>query len=503
MTEIRLTAEQAAAVDVAASGETFVLDAPAGSGKSSTAVEMAKAIKHGRVLYLVYNRAAKDDAMGKFPGNTTIKTTAALGWAAFGKDPGYERRMNFREAPRVPASMTAKLAGVTKPLDLGSGMMPIPPHLLARWAMNAIEKFCYSNDKVITDKHVPMYEIPAGLNPAQAEYLRQEIRKLAWKIWLQAIQPGSQHKFTLDYAYKMFISTSPQLGYDTVIVDEAQDSNMATHKMVSSQMAQQIVIGDPAQQLYAWRGAVDIMGKFEGERLQLTQSFRFGEAIAEEAEKWLAHTGTGIHIKGLSGVDSKVMDGGMALPNAVLCRTNAKAMAAAIEWMEMGQKVAIVGGTQSLKDLAFAAIDLRQGKPSTHPELIAFKNWAELMAFTEEPGGGDLKALVQLIMQYGSSELIRACNSLVDERRGYPDIVVSTAHKAKGREWGDVMVADDFKEPADVEDPFTGEATPGPINTSDAMLHYVTVTRARKALDRGSLEWIDRHEPIDKLGKEI
>ena len=501
MTDIKLTAEQAAAVDEAASGETFVLDAPAGSGKSSTAAKMAEQIR-GRGLYLVYNRAAKDDAEGKFPKNFTIKTTAALGWAAYASDPGYERRMNPREAARVPAQVTAKLAGVTKPLDMGTGMMPIPPSLLARFAMTAIDKFCYSADQILTDKHVYMSDLPAGLSPLQADYLRTEVRKLAWKIWIQAIQPNSDHKFTMDYAYKLFISTKPQLGYSTVIVDEAQDSNMATHHLVSNQSAQQIIIGDPAQQLYAWRGAVDIMSKFEGSRLQLTQSFRFGEAIAEEAEKWLAHTGTGIHIKGLADADSKVIDGGMALPNAVLCRTNATAMSVAIEWMEMGRSVAIVGGTQALKNLAFAAIDLKQGKRPTHPELMAFNTWGELMAFTEEPGGGDLKALVQLINTYGSVDIIRACDQIVDERRGCPDVVVSTAHKAKGREWNEVQVADDFKEPDDVEDFYTGETGPGPIHTSDAMLHYVTVTRARRVLDRGSLAWVDRHKPIDKLGKK-
>lgn len=46
-------------------------------------------------------------------------------------------------------------------------------------------------------------------------------------------------------------------------------------------------------------------------------------------------------------------------------------------------------------------------------------------------------------------------------------------------------MSDDFGEPLDKE---TDE--PKPIPRQDAMLAYVTVTRAKKVLDRGGLAWI-------------
>jgi superfamily I DNA/RNA helicase len=62
-------------------------------------------------------------------------------------------------------------------------------------------------------------------------------------------------------------------------------------------------------------------------------------------------------------------------------------------------------------------------------------------------------------------------------------VVVSTAHKAKGREWPRVRIADDFHQPK-------GEDTP--IPQAEAMLAYVAVTRARLALDPDGLAWVNR-----------
>lgn len=50
------------------------------------------------------------------------------------------------------------------------------------------------------------------------------------------------------------------------------------------------------------------------------------------------------------------------------------------------------------------------------------------------------------------------------------EVVISTAHKAKGREWDSVRLAGDFKHPDDMD-------------TADLRLTYVAVTRAKEKLD--------------------
>jgi hypothetical protein len=67
------------------------------------------------------------------------------------------------------------------------------------------------------------------------------------------------------------------------------------------------------------------------------------------------------------------------------------------------------------------------------------------------------------------------------------DVVISTAHKAKGLEWDNVRIADDFRGPRrDKNDP---EVVHMP-DPEELRLAYVAVTRAKKKLDPGSLSWV-------------
>ncbi|MCX4097711.1 UvrD-helicase domain-containing protein [Nocardia sp. alder85J] len=67
-----------------------------------------------------------------------------------------------------------------------------------------------------------------------------------------------------------------------------------------------------------------------------------------------------------------------------------------------------------------------------------------------------------------------------------PDVVVSTAHKAKGLEWDSVRIGEDFKNPA--TDPDSGELVVPPAE--ELRLAYVAITRARRALDPGTLAYV-------------
>jgi superfamily I DNA/RNA helicase len=61
------------------------------------------------------------------------------------------------------------------------------------------------------------------------------------------------------------------------------------------------------------------------------------------------------------------------------------------------------------------------------------------------------------------------------------DRIISTAHKAKGREWESVLIADDFT-PSD-------ERQASGISRDEQMLAYVAVTRAMRHLDPSGLSW--------------
>lgn len=87
-----------------------------------------------------------------------------------------------------------------------------------------------------------------------------------------------------------------------------------------------------------------------------------------------------------------------------------------------------------------------------------------------------------------------------------PDVIISTAHKAKGLEWGKVRIGGDFPQPK--LNKATGKLVmPDPENLR---LAYVAVTRAEAELDPGSLGYVYEHtkenggtpEPADKPAEQ-
>src|SRR5260221_11265669 len=114
-----------------------------------------------------------------------------------------------------------------------------------------------------------------------------------------------------------------------------------------------ISVGDPAQQIYAWRGAIDAMDAFDGHQLTLSQSFRFGPAIADEANKWLELLGSDLVIRGTDSVPSAI--GECEWPEAVLCPTKGGAMAQGIKAIPGGQEDPVGGGGKAVQALAEAA----------------------------------------------------------------------------------------------------------------------------------------------------
>ena len=180
-------------------------------------------------------------------------------------------------------------------------------------------------------------------------------------------------------------------------------------------------------------------------------------------------------------------------PNAILCRTNANVVAEALHAQEANKKVAIVGGTNEVRMFAEAAQDLMGGQTTNHPELMGFKNWSEVQEYVQDESGSDLKVFVKLIDEYGVMTVMDVANKAVDEKRA--DVIVSTAHKSKGREWKSVKIGNDFREPVNED------GTPSDPIKSECMLAYVSVTRAMERLDRGGLSWVDNyidHRPEEK-----
>lgn len=307
---------------------------------------------------------------------------------------------------------------------------------------------------------------------------------------VHAIEVDEDHTYIADgiVTHNCWHLTHPVLSADVILMDEAQDANPVVTSIVQAQThAQLVLVGDRHQQLYQWRGAHDAMTGFRGRRLALTKSFRFGPAIAEVANEWLTVLGSELRIVGHDPVLSTVGPMPYEQINTILCRTNAGCIAQAIAAEDRGLKACIVGGTGELAALARAAAELQERGETAHPEFMGFLSWGDVVEYAEgDAATENLATFVRLVNAYGPQELLRIIDTLTDSETA-ADLIVSTGHKAKGREWAHVRIGDDFK-PAPRRDEH-GELVEPEMNDEARMLAYVAVTRARLHLDPAGLAW--------------
>jgi superfamily I DNA/RNA helicase len=492
------TAEQQSAIDAFTTNGDLVIQAGAGTGKTSTLRMLAESQPYRRGLYVAYNRAIAHDAARTFPRQTSCSTAHSLAFRAVGHQ--FKHRL---DAPRQPARIVAELLGITGQHQLGTDVPILAPQQVARIVNATVDRFCRTADHLLDAHHVPQVN---GFTTGAAETaLAQLITPLARKAWDDLTTHNGRLKFQHDHYLKIWQLSYPRLPCDYLLLDEAQDADPVIASIVGNQQCQRIAVGDAAQAIYAWRGAIDVMSKWPGTQVQLSRSFRFGPAVADEANRWLQILESSLRLTGHDPIHSRLAP--LAEPDAILCRSNAGAIREVMISLTQGRRTALVGGGEQIRKLAAAAVTLKAGLGTDHPELFAFRTWTEVQDYVQQDdAGADLKTFVDLIDDYGPDSIMAALDQLVDEpgqSRGPmalavdAEVTVSTAHKAKGREWPTVRISDDFYEPKTLTD-----GTQAYVDPAEARLAYVAVTRARDTLDRGSLRWIDTYQPGPRLRQD-
>jgi superfamily I DNA/RNA helicase len=475
------TGEQEAIRDAYLEGGPLAVTAGAGTGKTSTLVLLGQA-KPARARYIAFNRSIAKEAERKFPKYVRTSTAHSLAFQAVGRY--YRDRLDNQK--RVPAREIANILKINEPLRLAEHTLA--PQQVARLVMETVKHYCYSAAEVPSGEHVPRR--PGIKSPEDMEILRQVLIPLAARAWEDIRKPDGRLKFDHDYYLKIWQLSGARIAGDVLFIDECQDLNPVLEAIVARQDAQLVSVGDPAQQLYSWRGATNALPRLGGGRmLTLSQSFRFGPAIAREANKWLGLMGEPLRLSGLDSIPSRVCEVGQ--PRAILSKSNAGVMKQVIDEVGAGRKVAIPSGKpgkpggSEIESLARAAQQLKAGRGTDHPELMAFQTWSEVRDYAaNDPGGDDLAVLVGLVDEHGAEKILDLTSKLVPEENA--DVVVSTVHKAKGREWDSVLVTG-FKKPGKLpEDDET------PLPPADVMRTlYVAKTRAKLELDRGTAAFVD------------
>jgi len=445
-------------------GKHLVVVAYAGCGKTSTLVSFAKQNSHLKILYLAYNRAIRDEGASKFPKNVSCKTSHQLAWAAFGSK--YQHKLgNIRLTDAAELLETRKWAEV-------------------RNAIGVLNAFLNSADAEIGVGHAF-----AGVDEEDqakgGDAVLDKAMSNARQLWEAMIDP--EHSFVCqhDCYLKMYQLSRPQLPYDVILFDEAQDSNPVTAAIVVAQSARKIFVGDRWQQIYRFRGAqnaLDTQIALGADVAYLTNSFRFGPKIAAVANAILWQQGERRPLVGFGAMDTVTT----SLPSrceqyTVLNRTVFGVIMTGIDAVKGGQTVYWNGGIESYQISDLEDVDaLRRGKLNQVRNRKLFGQFHSYESFreaAEESKDPEMSRLVRIANE--NNDIPKLIAALRENSTGEPeeaDIIISTCHRAKGLEWDVVVLAEDFP------DIFDAEKLNDEQRVDELNLLYVACTRAKKIL---------------------
>ena len=463
------TDEQMAAVSAFQTGEDVKINAFAGSGKTSTLALLAGATE-GSGLYVAFNRACVKDAAVRFGNNVQCRTVHGVAYRAmlghFRQD-----KMVGKLNPNVVLSHVP-----VEPFSFGG--LKLTENQVASVALATLRRFSHSRHSDVHHIRVPQYGMLANVSAALMKEVTTAVHHVVEEMWTKMCDRASSMPLSHDGYLKYWAMQRPALGFDYILLDEAQDTNDVVLGLLEHQKCQVVYVGDRHQQIYEWRGAINALDKvYTSKECTLTQSFRFGPQIAELANVVLRRLGERNEIRGNRGVSSGV--GTATSPDAIIARSNGAVLQAVMTCLDGGSTPYVEGGTQELKRLIRGVYELRDQGFSTVPEFFGFTSWAEVVEYSETEYGQELATFVRLVETYGPGQLWHLLRR-VSDRPEDADVTISTTHKAKGREWTSVRLEDDFVHSEEDE-----EGTPRELPAEEMRILYVALTRAKSLLQIG------------------
>ena len=476
------TNEQQAILDAHLNnGEVMIVNAYAGTGKTTTLQMYANTHRNKRLIYLCFNRDLAEEARDKMPANVESKTIHSLAFAHVGKNYKHKLAKGMR-SKEISDYFSEKKYPVTAQYAYEVG--------------EAITNYTCSTSEEIGREHVAL-----GLLPDQIE----EIVKLARAYWADMCDPQNEKAGMIHDGYLKLFSLDKAAvrnrlsKYDEILLDEAQDSNPITLQMLSDALQEKtaavVAVGDKHQAIYSFRKAVNAIEKLERvatHKRSLTDSFRCNQSIANNASMLLRQFKEDtVRLRGCGG---KTVDN----HTAVLSRSNAALISYAYDSIVYDDAKVHFAGTHPRQDYSpyfnygFSMIEsvywlfVDQKEKVKDPYIKRFDTYQEVREFAKGEDGDtdtmdkEINAIVDFVEQHKNHTL--KCLNTVTKNSTSPQhcsITLSTAHKSKGCEWDKVELLDGYVDLFDAET--KEKCHHGDQKTIEEInLLYVAMTRARK-----------------------
>jgi len=396
----------------------------AGTGKTKTLADYTKLHRRDNVLCLFYNQSMKMAALNKFSERVDIFTYHGLAKQSF-KDFNVSD-IDLKEISKICELTIRESFQVDKLLT----------------------EFFNSNFTSLNEFNSPLV-------------------KHAEIIWSK--MKNKELNITHDGYLKLYQLSKPDLSnYDIILIDEAQDLSAVMYDIVKNQKAVKIYVGDINQQIYGFRGSINIFQNIS-KRYPLTQSFRFGRKIAEVANIILKRNNSLELLKGSEEVDSIVLhDSSMEnIQKTHIFRTNTALFTEAVRLINSGEEIYIIGAEVVFERL-LNVLNLYEGKEIINDKYMetfnSFRSFKGVSAVVPE-----LKFMVKIVEAFGPALRDYIYKIKKMSKKSAKHILVTT-HKAKGLEFLYVKVENDFMK---IEN----------ASREELNLLYVAITRASYYLE--------------------
>lgn len=313
-----------------------IVEAVAGSGKTTTIVEATKLIpKQKKAIFVAFNRSIAQELQRKLPKHVKAQTLHSFGFSLF-----------FNNSN----------CSVTPEVD-GDKLYNIVEDILSKVYGKDFRKYISGYKDIIS-------KIKAELLDATNENIDYIIDRyniaLDYPIDIAVIgsilERCKNDLTTVDYDDMIWIPLVKNFSsrtYDWVFVDEVQDLNRSQFELIKKMCnghTRIIAVGDSRQSIYAFRGAdTDSMRNFKeyfnATELPLSICYRCPSSVIELAQQFVPQIETFEKApKGkVQDITEDELDG-IAKPNdLIICRTNAPLVKIAFKFIRQHRKAVIRG----------------------------------------------------------------------------------------------------------------------------------------------------------------
>lgn len=462
MEEVEITKwspQQEAFIDWAVKGTgSCVLEAVAGAGKTSVLLHAGEMMSGG-VAYVAYNKKIVDETKAKLKKrgidwkSMQAGTAHSFGLAAFKK---------LVPDVRIDGNKVRTL--VDEMIGDDVVLLPFKSVICQLVSLAKQSIFGIGNN---ADKDFNAWMGLADHHDLFNDEDRPPVARIIAEAQ-QALVKSNADIYVIDFddmIYLPLLHKAPFWRHNVVMVDEAQDTNAARRALVRAMVkkgGRVIAVGDPRQAIYGFTGAdanaLDLIAQdFNCIRLPLTVSYRCPQSVVKFAQKWVSHIEASPDAPEGSvsetTLDEFVKRNDLNKKSAVLSRTNAPLIALAfnlfrrripcrIEGRDIGNSIKKLMQRWKITDLDDLEERLDNHFEKETTKLLAAKKESQLARL--EDAIGTIKVVIDQCRKENKHTIADAV-AHVDSIFG-DDVnevmVLSSIHKAKGREWQRVFWLD-------------------------------------------------------------